>query len=336
MKHNIHPLSTALPISLATLLISACASFRGMPTHGGGKRFDEEQRVVSASIRHAANQMDFSKIKSRRVAIEVTSLETSGTGQAFYPGLGSVNTYYDYYDELQKFDFSHRKMALTPEAGSGFVKDNDSTRDNIRVTPNFEFNPSLRANNNITSQDVDYLSKVLEMRLRHDGFQIVPLPQAEAYIVVLVDALGTNLGRKDFLLAFDDDLKASCEMTYYVINPNDQKVICAARAVSSASEYMERNIRFSPIQYHKRKVETFNDHITPLPTSANSFEGTRAKQTGVYQNPSRTQADQLIQEAEVALDSNDRKNAQKAITALRKLQPDHQNLPDLQRRLREL
>ena len=334
MKYCIHPSIHCLPAACLALVIAGCASYRGMPTHGGGKRFDEEQRVVTASIRHASQQMNFSRLGKRKVAIEVTSLETSGTGQAFYPGLGTVNAYYDWYKEAQEFNYDTRNLA--PGAGSGYVKDNDSVRDNIRTTPNFEFNPSLRSNNNITRQDVDYLTRVLEMRLRHDGFQIVPLSQAEVYLVVLVDALGTNLSRKDFLVAFDDDLKATCEMTYYAINPPDQKVIFAAQAVASESRYMERNVRFTPIQYHKRNIGTFNERIAPLPTTAGAFKGGRDGNAGVHVDPVKQKADELAQEASLALDANDRAAAQKLINSIRKIDPNHPDLPDLQQRLQEL
>lgn len=328
-------------LAASTLILVGCATFRGMPSHGGGKRFDEEQRVVSASIRHAAESMDFSKIKTRKIALEVTGLETSGTGQAFYPGLGQMNGYYDWFDQDQKFDFGNMKYGqdagAAPNNLGGFIKDNADKRDNLRWVPNFEFNPSLRSNNNITRQDVDYLQKVLEMRLRHDGFQIVPLNQCDAYLVVLVDALGTNLSRKDYLLAFDDDLAATCEMTYYAINPRSQNVLCAAKAVASESKYLERNIRFSPIQGHARSVKTFDERIAPLPTKAGGeFTGGRSANANVYVNPVRERADDLVQEAEVAIMSNDADAAKKAINALRKISPNHPNLQDLQQRLQEL
>jgi hypothetical protein len=334
MKTIIHPVHPFIPVALAAVVLTGCATFRGMPAHGGGKRFDEEQRVVTASIRHASQQMNFSRLKKRKVAIEVTSLETSGTGQAFYPGLGTVNAYYDWYKEVNDFNMDQANIPATPNPG--YIKDNESVRDNIRTTPNFEFNPSLKANNNITRQDVDYLTRVLEMRLRHDGFQVVPLNQAEVYLVVLVDALGTNLSRKDFLVAFDDDLKATCEMTYYAINPADQKLIFAAHAVASESAYMERNVRFTPIQYHTRNIGTFNERIAPLPTAAGAFAGGRDADAGVYVDPVKQKADELSQEASIAIDANDRAAAQKLINNIRKINPNHPDLPDLQQRLQEL
>jgi len=42
---------------------------------------------------------------------------------------------------------------------------------------------------------------------------------------VLVDVIGTNLSRTDYGVAYRDDLGASCELTYYAINPKNQVLI---------------------------------------------------------------------------------------------------------------
>lgn len=325
-----------LPV-VSGLIFSSCATFRGMPSHGGGKRFDEEQRVVTAAIRHAAEKMDFSKLKGRKVAIEVTGLETSGTGQPFYPGLGKMSGYFEYYKEPQSFDYSTRNLNNNPSAGAGFVKDNEKFRRTGRWIPNFEFNPSLKSNNNITRQDVEYLRRTLEMRLRHDGFQIVPMGMADSYLVVLVDALGTNLSRKDYGVAYDDDLAATCEMTYYAIKPDTQNVIFASKAVASKGRYMERNIRFSPFRCNERSVKDFDGRIAPLTTKApGGFSGGRSGKAPVYVNLRKQRVNELVQEAEVHLDANDRVKARKTINEIQKLDPSNPDLPELRLQLKEL
>ncbi len=320
--------SQLIPLSMFALVaLSGCATFRGMPSHGGGKRFDEEQRVVTAAIRHAAQKMDFSKIKSRRVALEVTSLETSGTGQAFYPGLGKMSGYYEHSREALRFISKAGKV----------TKDNNKDKDLGRWVPNYEFNPSLKANNNITRQDVQYLQRALEMRLRHDGFQIVPLELADVYIVVLVDALGTNLSRRDYGVAYDDDLSATCEMTYYAIHPQTQKVITAAHAVASKGTYMERNFRFTPFRCNARGVRDFNGIIAPLPTkSSSAFRGGRSSSAGVYINPTKKRLNELSQEAEIAIEANDKSRAKKIVGQIKKLDPHFPDLPELQQAIKSL
>ena len=310
--------------ALATLALSGCATFRGMPSHGGGKRFDEEQRVVTAAIRHAAQKMDFSRIKSRKIALEVTSLETSGTGQAFYPGLGKMSGYYE----------NSREVTSILDTKGIHAKQPAKVKDLGRWVPNYEFNPSLKANNNITRQDVNYLQRALEMRLRHEGFQIVPLELADVYLVVLVDALGTNLSRKDYGVAYDDDLGASCEMTYYAIEPQSQKVIMAAKAVASKGTYLERNFRFTPFRCYTRNVRDFNGIIAPLPTGSGASRG--GGNVGVYVNPTKQKLNALVQEADIALEANDKKRASKIIGKIKKIDPNYPDLPELKQALKQL
>ena len=44
------------------LVASSGCVFRDIPSHGGGKRFDEEQRMVAKAIRQAVADMDLSEL----------------------------------------------------------------------------------------------------------------------------------------------------------------------------------------------------------------------------------------------------------------------------------
>ena len=343
---KIRPNSKLIGLSIAaTLTLTNCATFRGMPTHGGGKRFDEEQRVVSASIRHAANKMDFSKIKKRRVAIEVTGLETSGTGQAFYPGMQEIGSTLEKkrgLDDLTR-EYS-RKTQLDQNGDLKLHEDANVGRPNsqnsnlARLTPSFSFNPAgIRSNNNITRQDLTYLKRTLEMRLRHDGFQVVPMETADVYIVILVDVLGTNLSRKDYAVAYDDNLTATCEMTYYAIDPITQKMVASSKFVASAGAYKERNVRFTPYACHERSLKDFNESIVPLPApAASTFSGGKRGNAGIYVDPTTQRLNALSQEADVALESGDKARAKKLIGQIKKIDKTFHDLPELQNRYQEL
>ncbi len=345
MKIQAHFKLMLLPI-VATLSLTNCATFRGMPTHGGGKRFDEEQRVVSAAIRHAASKMDFSQIKQRRVAIEVTGLETSGTGQAFYPGLQESNSYFEASRVVDRLLDESATKSVWSDADKTKLKTIDETRASkpnsnnknvVRLVPSFSFNPSLKSNNNITRQDLVYLKRSLEMRLRHDGFQIVPLDSADVYIVVLVDVLGTNLSRKDFGVAYDDNLAATCEMTYYAIDPITQKVIASSKEVASIGDYKERNFRFTPFACHERSVGDFRETIVPLQApAASTFKGGRRGVAKIHIDPTQEKLNQLSQDADVALESGDKQRAHKLINRIRKIDKYFSDLPELQNRYNEL
>lgn len=196
-----------------------------MPTHGGGKRFDEEQRLVSATAQHAAERMSFGDMSKSKVALEVTSVNTSGS--LFDPFWGGPNkeggTGLPYFSGLHKL-FGYR------------------------------INPWIESQSILTSQDLVFLERSIEARLRYANYQVVAPEEADLYVIVLVDCYGTNQDRKDFALFFKDQLEVSCGLTWYVIDAHTQKLETAATSVMSQAVYEEYNLRFTTLGFHGRAL----------------------------------------------------------------------------------
>lgn len=87
-----------IPKSLARLFIlaslfslTACGTLTGIPSHGGGKRFATEQRLVSASIRSSLKELDISGLKGMRAALVFDLVADEGggnlSGGRWSPGL---------------------------------------------------------------------------------------------------------------------------------------------------------------------------------------------------------------------------------------------------------
>ncbi|BDS05445.1 hypothetical protein NT6N_04850 [Oceaniferula spumae] len=205
--------------------LTGCATFRGFPSHGGGKRFDEEQRIVAASVMHAGYKMDLRTLEPRKIALEVTSLPTTGSVHA-----GNTTIVGAFQDLL-----------------------------------GYRMQPRLQTKRVLTQQDVEYVESAMIKQLRYDGFQVVSPKDAELYLVVLVDVLGTNFSRDDFLVAYRDHLKATCELTYYVVDAQTQKIIRRARSTASIAEYCELNVRFTPFSFKNSWVTDFHNEISMLP-----------------------------------------------------------------------
>lgn len=315
------------------LATSGCASYRGMPSHGGGKRFDEEQRILAAAIRHAIQQMDLSEVEPTQISMEISSLETSGTGQPNYPGLGNLNFNAGYADT----DIELVRRAIG-SASNNFDSDDGNFRQDARVSANFQMNPSLRTNNNITREDMQYLKRVLEMHFRHEGFQIVAPAQAKLQVIVLVDVLGTNLSRLDYGLAYRDDLGATCELSYYFINPKNQVVEKAIQSSGSVGRYLETNFRLTPIRKSSRELEKIEGFLTPSRESTVVVEnlGALAEVAASSKSNLEILLDTLYQKAVIAIEANNRTDALKAVEAIRLLDPDYSNLPELEQSIAEL
>lgn len=67
-------------IVAAGLVLSACGTLTGIPGHGGGKRFVEEQRLVSASIRGSLEEIDVQPLVGKRVALVFSLISDEGAG----------------------------------------------------------------------------------------------------------------------------------------------------------------------------------------------------------------------------------------------------------------
>lgn len=78
-KLSLKPLVIAL-ISGAMLFNAGCSTLTGIPSHGGGKRFAEEQRLVSASIRGTLRNIDVSSLQGRKVAVVFDLISDEGGG----------------------------------------------------------------------------------------------------------------------------------------------------------------------------------------------------------------------------------------------------------------
>jgi hypothetical protein len=220
---------------LMLLGLTGCGEFRGIPSHGGGKRFDEEQRAIAGAIRQSVADMNLSELSGKKVAIVLDCVAQDGGGNAAFPGLtyigaginGNVGT-----GNLVQINQSLRD-------GTGVTNDNSNTNlggnASIGIRPQVDYSTHLAS----TSADALYLKASLEMKALHAGLRVVSGDQADAILHVLVDVLGTNRSRDERIVSNSEKLQASCEATYYARDAKTGELIFAARQVSSASKYVE-------------------------------------------------------------------------------------------------
>lgn len=61
-------------------LLASCGTLTGIPAHGGGKRFSEEQRLVASSIKLSIQEIDVSMLRGKNVAIIFSLIADEGAG----------------------------------------------------------------------------------------------------------------------------------------------------------------------------------------------------------------------------------------------------------------
>lgn len=228
-----------LAVALPALALGGCGTYRGIPSHGGGKRFDEEQRIVANSVRKALADMDLKELKGKRVQIVLESIAADGGGTIIWPGLqsfslgGSVgrNLYNNTPFSMSRNPDPNVVATFTPLQEDSTTFSGTGSM-NVQVKPTYS--PSVFS----TQGDLSYLRACLEMKVRHE--EIVPAAdRIEAVLFVLVDVMGTNRSQTQKGFMESDDYEASCEMTYYAVDPATDKILLRQRQVSAVSNYTE-------------------------------------------------------------------------------------------------
>lgn len=62
------------------MVLASCGSLTGIPAHGGGKRFVEEQRLVASSIKLAVEHIDVEALRGKNIAIVFGLIADEGGG----------------------------------------------------------------------------------------------------------------------------------------------------------------------------------------------------------------------------------------------------------------
>ena len=223
------------PLLLAGLVVlGGCGTFRGIPSHGGGKRFDEEQRIVSSAIRQSLAEMDLQELRGKRVRVVVDSIAHEGSGNVNWPGLTNLGT-------AASINWNENNY-LNRTANEWRVSDTEST--GISGNTSYRANPEYYSSYSGTSQDLLYLRAVLDMKARHAGLVLEGEPQVALF--VLVDVLGLNRSRRSYMFKSNDNYHASCEITYYAQDLASGELIFRERQIGAMSAYDEEHTWLSP------------------------------------------------------------------------------------------
>jgi hypothetical protein len=224
-------------VLMFSCLFTGCGEFRGIPSHGGGKRFDEEQRVVAGTIRQTLADIDLAELSGKRVQVVMESIATDGGGNVSFPGVNSIGAGVN--GNVGSGDWVQVVPTVT---GGSWLKNNNSNNNvggnaGINISPMTTYNATAMG----TAADIAYLKAALEMKARHVGITLVPA-DPEVVLYVLIDVLGTNRSHTDRILASSERLSASCECTYYAVDPKTNKLIFEARRASSEAVYNESRV----------------------------------------------------------------------------------------------
>ena len=249
-----------LPLTLLALLLTACGTLTGIPSHGGGKRFAVEQELVTASARAAAKDMDLHRLQGRRVALYISTMGDQGSG-TITGGRYSIDAlirgeYINTPDATTRYTYPTYTTTATTES-DGLTGNTTSTsllnapsqsrthtnRSNSRSNIGLNLNGmGDYRNETLTTnpQDASFLSNLIHTVFFLRGIEIVPPQYADTDVFVNVDVFGTIRSRTELHLYNAETLKAQTKLEYFAIDRNSKALIIPPQSSSYEAKYQEQ------------------------------------------------------------------------------------------------
>ncbi len=244
-----------------SLLIGGCGRFRGISTHGGGKRFYIEQELVAATARATAKDIDVTPLKGKLCALYVVSMGDEGAGNIM-GGRYSIDTLirgayqqsptqtttsrYPVYDSTATVRDSAGDVTQTTTATGNMLNapQKSTTRttglsDNYGIGAQLSWPGTYRAEAFINPRDSQFLNAVIHEALALQGVLIVAPEQADVDVYVTVDAFGTCHDRFEYLVVNKEVLTAKTALSICAFDRRNGGVILAPTTSAFEAEYCE-------------------------------------------------------------------------------------------------
>jgi hypothetical protein len=268
-----------LPVLL--LFLSGCGSLTGIPSHGGGKRFAIEQEMVAATTRATIKNIDLSPIRGKNVNLFVNAIGDTGTGNLIggrYSLVSQIRgdyiqspvtrekSLFPRYTSTTSNSSTTRDTSDSASAAGANPRSSSSSTSGTTSTSTLLNHPvqtetkqegsggeiqagleykglgAYRNSEEIFSDDLQYLSGLLQTYLFLQGVHIVPPSEAEIDVYVTVDVFGTVRTRVEWFIANNEILRAKTALEVMAVNHFDGTLIMPPRAASTEAVYNEQYI----------------------------------------------------------------------------------------------
>lgn len=234
----------SLPLLLCTILLGSGCAYRGIPSHGGGMRFDVEQQLLSSSIKGTLSGFHWEKLAGKTVNLKIAAVGSEGSA-IFVPGGWSSRL-----DAVGGGDFSATRNDMI---------DDFETTENYRGTAEVGVNWNSRSTyvpgEFANKRDYDYLTACILTKLRAVKAKIANRPgeKIDVDLYVLVDIMGTHRYRKEYLLWASEVLEANCQMNVVGYDPETHNVLLRNRTLTSGAKYADITLLTIGPTFHVKK-----------------------------------------------------------------------------------
>ncbi len=265
------------------LHLCSCGSITGIPAHGGGKRFAVEQELVAAATRATVKKIDLTTIRGKKVNLFVNAIGDTGTGnmvggryslvsqlrgdyiqtpsvteKSIYPRYATTSTGASGPEGAMETIFPSPEQTTSQQKGGG---------GEVQLGLEYKGLGSYQNSTEIASDDLQYLSGLLETYLFLQGVIVVPPSEAEIDVFITVDVFGTVRTRVEWFLANNEILRAKTALEVMAVDHLSGRLVMPPQSASIEAEYNEQYILWAGpviITKHLREAEPLLADFTDL------------------------------------------------------------------------
>ncbi|MGB3210146.1 MAG: hypothetical protein WBB19_05505 [Desulforhopalus sp.] len=273
------------------LLLSGCGSLTGIPGHGGGKRFAVEQELVAAATRATIKKIDLTTIRGKKVNLFVNAIGDTGTGNLIGGRYSVVSQIRG--DYIQSPPVTERSIYPRYTTTSSTGSSSQGLTDTLLTSPELKTSQqkghggeaqlgleykglgSYQNSEEISSDDLQYLTGLLETYLFLQGVNVVPPSEAEIDVFITVDVFGTVRTRVEWFLANNEILRAKTALEVMAIEHLSGKLVMQPQSASIEAEYNEQYILWAGpviITKYLHESEPLLADFTSLPIKEDSMD----------------------------------------------------------------
>lgn len=243
---------------LLFLVLGGCGSITGIPAHGGGKRFAVEQELVAAATRATIKKIDLTTIRGKKVNLFVNAIGDTGTGNMFGGRYSIVSQLRGDYTQTPTVTEKSIYPRYTATSTGGSVipgltdtllpapiqKSSQQKGQGGEAQIGLEFKGlgSYQNSTEIASDDLQYLSGLLETFLFLQGVIVAPPSEAEVDVFIIVDVFGTVRTRVEWFIANNEILRAKTALEVMAVDHLSGALVMPPQSASIEAEYNEQYI----------------------------------------------------------------------------------------------
>lgn len=242
------------------MLLTACGTLTGIPSHGGGKRFAVEQELVAASARATIKEMDLSALQDKKVALYISTMGDQGAGN-IAGGRYSLDALIrgEYLNTPSSItDYTYPNYTTTANTSAGTIN-STTISESILNAPSRSIAHSkgesgqgrigiatqglgdYRNETLVTNpRDVSFLHNLIQTLFFLRGIDVVSPEYADTDMFVTVDVFGTIRSRTELHIHNKETLQALTKLEYFAVDRKNRELLIKPTTSSFETKYQER------------------------------------------------------------------------------------------------